>query len=59
MYKCIKSCVFCNGELLEYFVSYLGLRQVGNLSRFLFTVFINDMEDLRLSKGNEQLKSSF
>ena len=44
MYHGIKSCVSVNGVSSNYFPSNIGVRQGENLSPFLFTVFLNDLE---------------
>lgn len=45
LYKDIKSCVFLEGKKSDFFVSNIGVRQGENLSPFLFSLFINDIED--------------
>ena len=59
MYNVIKSCVQYNGSQSEFFPCHTGVRQGENLSPFLFSIFLNDLEDffrqldhLRLSKKN-------
>ena len=52
MYSNIKSCVSCNGKDSEYFGSFIGVRQGENLSPFLFSVFVNDLEQHLLRSGN-------
>ena len=44
MYKSIKSCVSVNNICSNYFPSNIGVRQGENLSPFLFSVFLNDIE---------------
>lgn len=44
MYSNIKSCVMVNGDKTNFFNCNVGLRQGENLSPFLFTVFLNDLE---------------
>ncbi|XP_063436930.1 uncharacterized protein LOC134718363 [Mytilus trossulus] len=51
MYADIKSCLSYNGEKSDYFPSNIGLRQGENLSPFLFSLFLNDLEDY-FCKGN-------
>ena len=51
MYKNIKSCVSLDGKLSDYFVSYNGVRQGENLSPFLFSLFVNDLEQFLLQHG--------
>ena len=43
IYKSVKSCVRVNGNLTEYFDSYMGVKQGETLSPLLFIMFINDM----------------
>ncbi len=45
MYNNIKSCVLCNQEYSDYFVSHSEVRQGQNLSSILFSLVINDLED--------------
>ena len=51
MYNNIKSCISCEGNLSDYFVSVNGVRQGENLSPFLFALFINDLEQFLLKYG--------
>ena len=44
MYKSIKSSVSVNNICSNYFPSNIGVRQGENLSPFLFSVFLNDIE---------------
>ena len=44
MYDGIKSFVSVNGVSSNYFYSNIGFRQDENLSPFLFTIFLNDIE---------------
>ena len=44
MYTNIKSCVSLN-KLSDFFISNMGVRQGENLSPFLFSIFMNDLED--------------
>ena len=44
MYKCIKSGIVHNANVLEYFSCNVGLRQGENLSPFLFSLYLNDLE---------------
>ena len=45
MYKGIKSLVKLNNTSSDFFSSTIGLRQGENLSPFLFSLYINDMEN--------------
>ena len=45
MYQNIKSCVAYNGQISDYFPCEMGVRQGENLSPFLFSIFLNDLED--------------
>lgn len=51
MYNSIKSCVAVNGVTSGFFPSNIGVRQGENLSPFLFSVFLNDLESY-LSSNN-------
>ena len=44
MYRDIKSCIMVNGKQTDFFSCNIGLRQGENLSPFLFTVYLNDLE---------------
>ena len=44
MYKNIKSNVHANNQSSAYFPCYSGVRQGENMSPFLFTIFINDLQ---------------
>ena len=44
MYDGIKSCVQCSGGQTEFFPCLTGVRQGENLSPFLFSIFLNDLE---------------
>ena len=55
MYDGIKSCVFSANEKTNYFTSNAGVRQGENLSPLLFSLFINDLEEYLVTKGNEFL----
>ena len=44
MYSNIKSCARQNSVHSEFFVCQMGARQGENLSQFLFTIYINDLE---------------
>lgn len=45
MYCSVKTCVKVNGNLSDYFDSYMGVKQGETLSPLLFIMFINDMEE--------------
>ena len=51
MYKGIKSMVKINGMSSEFFNCNIGVRQGENLSPFLFSLYINDLEDFLLNKN--------
>ena len=51
MYKGIKSKILSSsGEMSEQFSCTIGVRQGENLSPVLFSLFLNDLEDLLQSK---------
>ena len=52
MYEGIKSCVFSGNIKSNYFTSNTGVRQGENLSPMLFALYINDLENHLISKGN-------
>ena len=45
MYQNVKSKVKYNNELSDSFNSYLGVRQGECLSPFLFSMYLNDIEE--------------
>ena len=45
IYNRVKSCVRINGNVTEFFESYMGVKQGENLSPLLFICFINDLYD--------------
>ena len=47
----IKSCVFVNGETSAFFDCTIGVRQGDNLSPFLFSLYLNDLEDFLRSQN--------
>ena len=64
MYDGIKSCVQYNGCVSEFFPCLTGVRQGENLSPFIFSIFLNDLEDyfcqldgIPLEKLKEKLES--
>ena len=52
LYQNIKSCITLNGSNSSFFDSFIGLRQGGNLSPVLFSIFLNDLESYLQSKSN-------
>ena len=53
LYNCIKSKVKLNNELSKDFECILGVRQGESLSPFLFSMFINDLEETFVQSGIE------
>ena len=51
MYKGIKSMLKINGMLSEFFNCNIGVRQGENLSPFLFSLYINDLEEFLVEKN--------
>ena len=51
MYKGIKSLISMNSRTTEFFNCNVGVRQGENLSPFLFSLFINDVEDFLIEKN--------
>ena len=51
MYNNIKSCVKYNNQQSEYFPCLTGVRQGENLSPFLFSIFLNDLEKFFIDLG--------
>ena len=56
MYNDIKSCVQYNGSQSEFFPCLTGVRQGENLCPFLFSIFLNDLEDFFRQLDGEPLK---
>ena len=52
MYSDIKSCVVNNGKTSRMFSSFCGVRQGENLSRILFSMYLNDLEDFLKTSCN-------
>jgi hypothetical protein len=50
-YSCVTSRVRLNNNEGEIFESYLGVRQGESLSPFLFSMYLNDLEDKFYLKG--------
>ena len=50
MYKGIKSMLEINGMLSGFFNCNIGVRQGENLSPFLFSMYINDIEEFLVEK---------
>jgi hypothetical protein len=55
MYNDIKSCVQYNGSQSEFFPCLAGVRQEENLHPFLFSIFLNDLEDFFRQLDGEPL----
>ena len=56
MYNDIKSCVPYNGSQSELFPCLTGVRQGEKLFYFLFSIFLNDLEDFFRQLDGEPLK---
>lgn len=56
MYDNIKSCVQYNSEQSEFFPCLTGDRQGENLSPFLFSIFLNDLEKFVLELDGSPLE---
>ena len=59
MYECVKSKVKCNNVLSEEFMCTLGVRQGECLSPFLFSMFLNDIEEELIQKGVEGINIGY
>ncbi len=59
MYAKAKSCVKTRHGLSQFFVSNVGLRQGGNLSPVLFSLFLNDLKGFLTSNNVQGLKLPF
>ena len=57
MYTSVKSCISYNNHTTGYFNCEIGVRQGENLSSFLFSMFLNDLEEFLLTKDIVGLKS--
>ena len=51
MYDGIKSCVSLNGESSDFFACNCEVRQVENVSRVIFSLYLNDLETFLIHKG--------
>ena len=51
MYKGIKSMLKINGMLSDFVNCNIGVRQGENLSPFLFSLYINDLEEFLVEKN--------
>ena len=51
MYQNIKSSLSYNGQTCEPFACEIGVRQGENLSPFLFSLYLNDLEDYLISEN--------
>ena len=59
MYAKPNSCVKTRHRLSQFFVSNVGLRQGGNLSPVLFSLFLNDLKGFLTSNNVQGLKLPF
>ena len=58
IYEQVKSKVFVHGKLSESFLSHAGVRQGESFSPFLFSIYINDLEEYLTNHGFNPLKIS-
>ena len=56
MYQNIKYCVASEGQLSDFFVSNVGVRQGENLSPLLFSIYVDDLENYLSTNGSVQLE---
>jgi hypothetical protein len=57
MYTSVKSCISYNNNTTGYFNCEIGVRQGENLYSFLFSMFLNDLEEFLLTTDIVGLKS--
>lgn len=57
MYNNIKSCVNLRSETSDFFPCLVGVRQGENMSPFLFSIFLNDLEEFMTSIGSVPLEN--
>lgn len=57
MYKGIKSLIKMNGTVSDFCCCNVGVRQGENLSPFLFSLYINDLENYLVEKNIAGLQS--
>jgi hypothetical protein len=55
MYTGVKSCVQYNGGQSDFFLCLTGVRQCENLSPFLFSIFLNDLENYFCQLGGDTI----
>ena len=57
MYSNIKSCVSYNNTRTDYFSCDNGVKQGENFKPFLFSLFLNDLEEFLINKNVTSLNS--
>ena len=57
MYTSVKSCISYNNHTTGYFNCEIGVRQGENLLPFLYSMFLNDLEEVLLTKYIVGLRS--
>ena len=57
MHNNIKSCLFYNGEKSEHLPCEIGVRQGDNLFPFLFSLFVDDLEDYFYRRNCDRSKN--
>jgi hypothetical protein len=59
LYDNVKSCIKNNDKFSSFFRCDIGVRQGGNLSPFLFAIYLNDLEQFfvenNVNKGNNKI----